>query len=151
MGEHYGETESRVLQRDCAAVSVPWGQAETLQAGGFALVTQRLGGSITVMSGGNLYRIAEGDADALGLEPQPLATLPPTILPREDYWAVKDEPQRALKLRGATPRQRGAATGADAQNRSDCPPSTAMIWPVIQPASGEARNSARLATSAGVP
>ncbi|WP_245881024.1 putative Fe-S cluster assembly protein SufT [Thauera aromatica] len=76
MGEHYGETESRVLQRDCAAVSVPWGQAETLQAGDFALVTQRLGGSITVMSGGNLYRIDEGDADALGLEPQPLATLP---------------------------------------------------------------------------
>lgn len=76
MGEHYGETESRVLQRDCAAVSVPWGQAETLPAGGFALVTQRLGGSITVMSGGNLYRIDEGDADALGLEPQPLATPP---------------------------------------------------------------------------
>ena len=23
MGDHYGETDSRVLQRDCAAVSVP--------------------------------------------------------------------------------------------------------------------------------
>ena len=30
MGDHYGETDSRVLQRDCAAVSVPWGKPETL-------------------------------------------------------------------------------------------------------------------------
>lgn len=76
MGEHYGETESRVLQRDCAAVSVPWGRPETLEEGSYALITQRLGGSITVMSGGNLYRIDERNADALGLEPQ-LAAAPP--------------------------------------------------------------------------
>ncbi|WP_341644528.1 putative Fe-S cluster assembly protein SufT [Thauera sp. SDU_THAU2] len=75
MGERYAETESRVLARDCDAVSVPWGQAETLPEGAYALVTQRLGGSITVMCGGNLYRIAERDADALGLEPQ----LPPPM------------------------------------------------------------------------
>ncbi|APR05050.1 putative Fe-S cluster assembly protein SufT [Thauera chlorobenzoica] len=76
MGERYGETESRVLLRDCAAVSVPWGEAATLEGGGFALVTQRLGGSITVMSGGNLYRIDERNADALGLEPQAIAPPP---------------------------------------------------------------------------
>jgi probable FeS assembly SUF system protein SufT len=76
MGEHYGETESRVLQRECAAVSVPWGRPETLEEGSYALITQRLGGSITVMSGGNLYRIDERNADALGLEPQ-LAAAPP--------------------------------------------------------------------------
>lgn len=76
MGDHYGETDSRVLQRDCAAVSVPWGKAETLPEGAYALVTQRLGGSITVMCGGNLYRIDERNADALGLEPQ-LAATPP--------------------------------------------------------------------------
>ncbi len=76
MGDHYGETESRVLQRDCAAVSVPWGQPETLEEGSYALVTQRLGGSITVMCGGNLYRIDERNADALGLEPQPLPPPP---------------------------------------------------------------------------
>ncbi len=70
MGERYGETESRTLGRDCAAVSVPWGRAETLAEGAYALITQRLGGTITVMSGGNLYRIDERDADALGLEPQ---------------------------------------------------------------------------------
>ncbi|MBX3682540.1 MAG: putative Fe-S cluster assembly protein SufT [Thauera sp.] len=76
MGDHYGETDSRVLQRDCAAVSVPWGKAETLPEGSYALVTQRLGGSITVMCGGNLYRIDERNADALGLEPQ-LSAAPP--------------------------------------------------------------------------
>ncbi|ENO89941.1 putative Fe-S cluster assembly protein SufT [Thauera linaloolentis] len=73
MGERYAETESRVLARDCDAVSVPWGRPETLPEGAHALVTQRLGGSITVMCGGNLYRIAERDADALGLEPRAAA------------------------------------------------------------------------------
>jgi len=76
MDEHHGESESRVLQRDCHAISVPWGQPAWLDAGSYALVTQRLGGAITVMSGGRLYRIAEADADALGLE-----TLPPPVLP----------------------------------------------------------------------
>lgn len=71
----YGESESRTLSRDCAAVSVPWGNPETLPAGSYAFVTQRLGGSITIMSGGNLYRIDERNADALGLTPQ---------LPEED-------------------------------------------------------------------
>jgi len=70
MGERYGETESRTLTRDCAAVTVPWGKPETLEEGSYALITQRLGTSITVMSGGNLYRIDERNADALGLEPQ---------------------------------------------------------------------------------
>lgn len=77
MGDAYGETESRTLLRDCAAVSVPWGQRETLEVGSYVLITQRLGGSITVMSGGNLYRIDERNADALGLEPQLPATPPP--------------------------------------------------------------------------
>lgn len=70
MGDRYGETDSRILSRDCAVVSVPWGKPDTLEEGSYALITQRLGGSITVMSGGNLYRIDERNADALGLEPQ---------------------------------------------------------------------------------
>ncbi len=70
MGDAFGETDSRTLLRDCAAVSVPWGKPETLEEGSYALITQRLGGSITVMSGGNLYRIDERNADALGLEPR---------------------------------------------------------------------------------
>lgn len=79
MGDRYGETETRELNRDCAAVSVPWGRRETLPAGSHALVTQRLGGSITVMCGGNLYRIDERNADALGLEPDVLALAMPEV------------------------------------------------------------------------
>ena len=52
MGDRYGETESRVLSRECDVVSVPWGRHETLPEGSYALITQRLGSSITVMSGG---------------------------------------------------------------------------------------------------
>src|SRR5690606_23064290 len=37
-------------------------------AGSSAQITQQLGGSITVMVGGNLYRIAGENADALGMD-----------------------------------------------------------------------------------
>jgi len=37
------------------------------------------------------------------------------------------------------------------QPHNICPPSTAMFWPVTQPASGEHRNSATRATSSGRP
>ncbi|MBI1905172.1 MAG: putative Fe-S cluster assembly protein SufT [Rhodocyclales bacterium] len=74
MGDPYGHQDMLTLLRDCAAVSVPWGESLTLEAGATVLITQRLGGSITVMYGGNLYRISENNADALGLEPQ----LPPS-------------------------------------------------------------------------
>lgn len=79
MGERYGETDTRVLSRELAAVSVPWGKPETLEEGSHVLVTQRLGGSITVMCGGNLYRVDERNADALGLEPQPEALAMPAV------------------------------------------------------------------------
>lgn len=58
------------LTRDCPAVLVPWGSAVTLEAGEYAQVTQRLGGTFTVMVNGSLYRIAGSEADALGLEPE---------------------------------------------------------------------------------
>ncbi|GAB2906526.1 putative Fe-S cluster assembly protein SufT [Paralcaligenes ginsengisoli] len=57
------------LTRDCAAVKVPWGSPITLDEGSVAQITQQLGGSYTVLVGGNLYRIDGSDADALGLEP----------------------------------------------------------------------------------
>lgn len=75
MGERpAADTGALVLTRDCAALSVPWGQPETLAAGSSASITQRLGGSITVACDGRLYRIAEADADALGLEAHAAAT-----------------------------------------------------------------------------
>lgn len=57
------------LTRDCAAASIPWGTPATLEAGSLALITQRLGGTFTILVEGNLYRIDGEDADALGFEP----------------------------------------------------------------------------------
>jgi probable FeS assembly SUF system protein SufT len=69
MGDRHGEVWEVELTRDCAATMVPWGSPTRLPAGSLAQVTQRLGGNFTVYIGGNLYRIAGKDADALGLDP----------------------------------------------------------------------------------
>ena len=57
------------LERDCAAVLVPQGDAAPRPAGGVGYITQALGGSFTVFVEGNLFRIAGNDADAIGKEP----------------------------------------------------------------------------------
>jgi len=58
------------LTRDCAATTVPYGEAVTLDAGGLVVVVQQLGASITVGTEmGLLLRVDGADADALGLEP----------------------------------------------------------------------------------
>lgn len=57
------------LERDCAAVLVPQGEAVNLPAGSVGYITQALGGSYTVFIEGNLFRIAGKDADAIGKEP----------------------------------------------------------------------------------
>lgn len=70
MGNRYGDpSRALTIQRDIEAIAVPWGTPETLTAGQIAQVSQRLGGTITVMVGGNMFRIEEKDADALGLDP----------------------------------------------------------------------------------
>ena len=58
------------LTRDCRAVRIPGGEEITLPAGSDVYLTQSLGGSFTVQSRshGGLFRIAGGDADALGQE-----------------------------------------------------------------------------------
>lgn len=59
-----------VLERDCAATTVPAGDVVLLNAGGEIEIVQQLGGSITVRTEwGTLLRIDGSDADALGLEP----------------------------------------------------------------------------------
>lgn len=68
MGKRLGDIEQVRLTRDCEAVVVPWGNSSPLRAGSVVQITQQLGGNFTVMSGGNLYRIAGADADALGIE-----------------------------------------------------------------------------------
>jgi len=65
------------LERDCAAVLVPQGDAVSLPAGTIGYITQALGGSFTVFVEGNLFRIAGNDADALGKDPVAVPELPP--------------------------------------------------------------------------
>ena len=60
--------EAKILTRDVEASVVPIGTKVTLQKGETAHVTQSLGGSYTVVVNGNMFRIAEQDADALGIE-----------------------------------------------------------------------------------
>jgi probable FeS assembly SUF system protein SufT len=57
------------LTRDTEAVQIPAGHALTLPAGTEVDITQTLGGTYTVHANGGLYRIAQKDADALGLKP----------------------------------------------------------------------------------
>jgi len=73
----YSSTSEPVnFERDCAAVMVPSGQEVTLPAGQSGYITQALGGSFTVYVEGNLFRIRNEDADALGKEPMSLPELP---------------------------------------------------------------------------
>jgi len=75
-------SEQKILTRDVEASVVPIGTKVTLQKGETAHITQSLGGSFTVIVNGNMFRIAENDADALGMEakpaPAPTATGPMT-------------------------------------------------------------------------
>jgi probable FeS assembly SUF system protein SufT len=74
-------SEQKILTRDVEASVVPIGTKVTLQKGETAHITQSLGGSFTVIVNGNMFRIAEQDADALGLEakaaPAPVAASGP--------------------------------------------------------------------------
>jgi len=57
------------VRRDCPVVLVPSGRRVVLAAGEQVVAVQRLGGSVTVqLSNGALARIAQVDADALGIE-----------------------------------------------------------------------------------
>ena len=79
-------SEPKILLRDVEASVVPIGTKVTLQKGETAHITQSLGGSYTVVVNGNMFRIAEKDADALGVEvvkSTPVA-VPSGPLTRED-------------------------------------------------------------------
>lgn len=69
MGGFSQSSEPVRLERDCEAVMVPQGETVTLPAGQVGYITQALGGSFTVFVDGNLFRIRNEDADALGKEP----------------------------------------------------------------------------------
>jgi probable FeS assembly SUF system protein SufT len=73
----YSQTSEPVrFERDCAAIMVPSGDLVNLPAGQTGYITQALGGSFTVFVEGNLFRVRNEDADAIGKEPMPLPELP---------------------------------------------------------------------------
>ena len=61
--------EPVTLSRDVEAAVVPVGTKVTLQKGEQATITQSLGGTYTVVVNGNMFRIENKDADALGFTP----------------------------------------------------------------------------------
>src|SRR5436853_2576442 len=56
------------LARDVEAILIPSGAKTTIPQGTPGVITQALGGSYTVATYQGLARVAEKDADALGLE-----------------------------------------------------------------------------------
>jgi len=61
--------EPIILSRDCEAIQIPSGKKVILPAGSQVTVTQSLGGTYTVVTGqGDMVRIANKDADAIGKE-----------------------------------------------------------------------------------
>jgi probable FeS assembly SUF system protein SufT len=75
------EVASVELLRDCEAVQIPHGSSVTLPKGTPVDITQTLGGSYTVHARGGLYRIAPGDADALGRDAAPPASVVASAAP----------------------------------------------------------------------
>jgi len=60
------------LEQDCDVTLIPSGESTTLRAGERVVVTQALGGTITVQTAhGQLARISSEDASALGLDGGP--------------------------------------------------------------------------------
>jgi probable FeS assembly SUF system protein SufT len=56
------------LKRDCEAIQIPAGLKTTLPEGTMVIITQNLGGSYTVACDYGLFRIADENSDALGLQ-----------------------------------------------------------------------------------
>jgi probable FeS assembly SUF system protein SufT len=70
------EKESVLLTRDVDIVTIPDGTTGMLREGTEVTIHQALGDNFTVITDyGHMVRIAGGDADALGKEPQQLHTL----------------------------------------------------------------------------
>ncbi|MCG8324610.1 MAG: putative Fe-S cluster assembly protein SufT [Thiotrichales bacterium] len=66
--DQYSPYEPITLNRDCEAALIPTGTPVVLSEGSVVFITQALGGSYTVNVNGNLVRIGDQDADALGFE-----------------------------------------------------------------------------------
>lgn len=69
--QDYSPNEAITLERDCEAALIPTGTPVMIPEGSVVYITQALGGSYTINVNGNLARIADRDADALGFEVNP--------------------------------------------------------------------------------
>lgn len=89
-------TPAILLFRDCPAVRVPSGEGAVLPEGVPVYLVQSLGGSFTVQAPtvGGLFRIAAGDADALGLTAPPDT---PAARPAAGGPATEEDAWRALR------------------------------------------------------
>ena len=63
------ENTETTLIRDVEAIRIPSGEMVTLPKGTAVVITQALGGSFTIWTPEGLARIADSNADALGMEP----------------------------------------------------------------------------------
>jgi len=79
------------FERDCEAVMVPSGDLVNMPAGQVGYITQALGGSFTVFVEGNLFRIKNQDADALGKDPMELPLLTAAASDEEVETAVWEQ------------------------------------------------------------
>jgi probable FeS assembly SUF system protein SufT len=62
------ENTEKIVTRDVTATRIPSGETFTLTKGATVVITQALGGSFTIWTPEGLSRIADENADALGLE-----------------------------------------------------------------------------------
>lgn len=83
--------EPFTLQRDVTAIIIPAGEALTLREGTSGFITQALGGSFTIYVEGNLFRIAGGDADAIGKEPVPPPEVPENATDKDIENVIWDQ------------------------------------------------------------
>ena len=66
--------ETVKLKKDLNAVQIPFGTPTFLNKGTEVVITYSLGGSYTIETDSNLYRVDNKNADALGKTPEPLFT-----------------------------------------------------------------------------
>lgn len=62
------EHQELTLTRDTTATIIPAGEAHVLPAGTRAIISQALGGTVTIRTDSGLFRLASKDWDALGQE-----------------------------------------------------------------------------------
>ena len=86
------ENSEKILTRDVEAIRIPSGETFTLTQGTVVVITQALGGSFTIWTPNGLARIADENADALGLEAtikkdESAATGPAPKVDEREVWA----------------------------------------------------------------